>query len=49
MGDVEDTQRDPEDNVATANSPPANLLSFVVALNPTIPGFVAVPVVVALG
>ena len=49
VGDVEDTQRDPEDNVATANSPPANLLSIVVALNPTIPGFVAVPVVVALG
>jgi hypothetical protein len=23
VGDVEDTERDPEDNVATANSPPA--------------------------
>src|SRR5262245_33036646 len=36
-------------SVATANSPPAILLSIVVALNPTIPGCVAVPVVIALG
>jgi hypothetical protein len=48
LGDVEDTQRDPEDNVATANSPPAILLSIVVALNPTISGCVAVSVVVTL-
>ena len=48
VGDVEDTQRDPEDNVATANSPPAILLSIVVALNPTISGCLAVSVVVTL-
>jgi ATP-dependent DNA ligase len=36
-------------SVATVNSPPANLLSIVVALNPTISGCVAVPVVVAIG
>jgi hypothetical protein len=48
VGNVEDTQRDPEGNVATANTPPAILLSIVVALNPTISGCLAVSVVVTL-
>jgi hypothetical protein len=46
VGGVEDTQRDPEDNVATAKQPAG--YPSIVALNPTISGCVAVSVVVTL-